>query len=78
MNLCCGPGWLGGTGVFWTDQRYKCLVGLEAKVDKGLQAARWEQGLHSDNHVLTTLPTFRGSSKRSLFSWVAESKLQGL
>lgn len=48
INFCCGAGWPGGTNVFWTDQRYKYLAGLKAKTDKGLQAKRWEQGLHSD------------------------------
>lgn len=46
--LLQGEGGLGGTRVFCTDQRYKYLVGLKAQADKGLQAAHWEQGLHSD------------------------------
>lgn len=50
------------------------MVGLGAKADKGLQEARWEQGLHSDEHVLTSVPTFGVFSKRGLFSCIAEAE----
>lgn len=43
MNRSCGLGWLAeawGYGCFLEDQRHKCLVGLEAKADKGRPAAR--------------------------------------
>lgn len=56
MDLRCGVEVAGGMGIFRTDQRYKHLVGLKAKADKGLQATLGEQGLHSDK--CSTLRTF--------------------
>lgn len=63
MNLCCGAGRLGGKGIFWTDQRYKYLVGLKAKADNRFQAIHWEQGLHSDQ-LWPNAPTFKRFSEK--------------